>query len=93
MMETMNRTTLTEQQKMTDLLSSEKFLTGVYNTYCCEASTSAMRSSLCSLLQDEHRIQEEVFNEMNAKGWYKPEQAQEAKLNAVKQKFSQTVGV
>lgn len=91
MTETMNCTVLTEEQRLTDLLSSEKFLTGVYNTYCCEASTGAMRSTLCSLLQDEHRIQEEVFNEMNAKGWYKPEQAQDAKLNTVKQKFSKSV--
>lgn len=93
MMESMTCTTLTEQQKMTDLLSSQKFLTGVYNTYCCEASTGSVRSSLCSILQDEHRIQEEIFNEMSARGLYAPAQAQDAKLNTVKQKFEKTVSV
>ena len=86
-------TPMTEQEQMTDLLSSEKFLTGVYNTYCCEASTGAVRQALCSILQDEHRIQEEVFSEMNARGWYAPETAKEEKLLTVKQKFAKTVSV
>ena len=54
-----------EQEKLTDLLSGQKFLTSVYNTYCCEASTGAVKSCLNSILQDEHRIQEEIFNAMH----------------------------
>ena len=84
-------TPMTEQEQMTDLLSSEKFLTGVYNTYCCEASTGAVRQALCSILQDEHRIQEEIFSEMNTRGWYPLEKAEEAKINSTKQKFSQNI--
>lgn len=77
-----------EEQRMTDLLSGQKFLTGAYNSYYCEAATGAVKSCLSSILQDEHRIQEEIFNEMNNRGWYPVEKAEEAKLTSAKQKFS-----
>ena len=83
--------TMKEKEMMTDLLCSQKFVTGVYNTFCNEASTPAMRSCLSSILQDEHRVQEELFNEMSNKGYYKVEMAEDTKLNAEKQKFAQTV--
>ena len=83
--------TMKEKELMTDLLCSQKFVTGVYNTFCNEASTPAMRSCLSSILQDEHRVQEELFNEMSNKGYYKVEMAEDTKLNAEKQKFAQTV--
>ena len=79
-----------EEQKLTDLLSTQKFLTGAYNSYYCEAATGAVKNCLASILQDEHRIQEEIFNEMNNRGWYPLEKAEEAKLNSTKQKFSAT---
>ncbi len=84
-----NMKKMTEKELMTDLLSSEKFLTGVYNTYCCEAATSTVKSTLMSLLQDVHRMQEEIFGEMSSRGWYQLEKAEEQKLNSEKQKFSQ----
>ena len=80
-----------EKEMMTDLLCSQKFVTSLYNTFCNEASTPAMRSCLSSILQDEHRVQEEIFNEMSNKGYYKVEMAEETKLNAEKQKYAQTV--
>ena len=90
-MESMKK--MTEKEMMTDLLSSEKFLTGVYNTYCCEAATSNVKSTLMSLLQDVHRMQEEIFGEMSSRGWYQLEKAEEQKLNSEKQKFSQMATV
>lgn len=88
-----NMKKMTEKELMTDLLSSEKFLTGVYNTYCCEAATSTVKSALMSLLQDVHRMQEEIFGEMNSRGWYQLEKAEEQKITSEKQKFSQMASV
>lgn len=85
--------TMTDCEKMTDLLSSQKFLSGMYNSYCCEAATPSVRSSLCSLLQDVHRVQEDVFNEMSTRGWYKTEAAEQTKINEAKQKFGSCVSV
>lgn len=84
---------MTEQEMMTDLLSTEKFMTSVYNTYCCEAATPAVKSTLMSLLEDTHRMQQELFSEMSAKGWYKTEVAEDQKLNQEKQKFGKMATV
>ena len=84
---------MSDQEMMSDLLSSEKFMTSVYNTYCCEAATSTVKSALMSLLQDVHRMQEEIFGEMNSRGWYQLEKAEEQKLNSTKQKFSKMATV
>ena len=84
---------MSEQEKMTDLLASEKCMTANYNTFCCEAATASVKNCLLSLLMDEHRMQEEVFNEMSVRGWYKTETAEEQKVSAAKQKFSQKVTV
>ncbi len=84
---------MNEQQKMNDLLTTQKFLTSAYNSYCNEAATGAVRSMLTSILADEHRIQEEIFNEMNARGYYPLEKAEENKISSAKQKFAQKATV
>lgn len=82
-----------EKQKMTDLLSSEKYMTEVYNTYCCECATPSVKNCLCSLLQDEHRVQDEIFCEMSTRGWYKVEKADDSKIFSAKEQFGQNVTV
>lgn len=84
---------MTEQEMMTDLLSTEKFLTSVYNTYCCEAVTPAVRNTLDAHLADTHRTQKGVYDVMSARGWYKVESAEDAKLNQEKQKFNKMANV
>ena len=81
---------MNEQEKLTDALSAQKMLTGMYNTYCCEAATPAVRSCLFSILEEEHGIQSQIFREMNSRGYYPVEQAEETKLNQAKQQFSQS---
>ncbi len=87
-MEDTKCTVLDERQRLTDLLSGEKFLAGVYNSYRSEAATDSVRRCLATLLEDEHRMGEMLFNEMNTRGWYPVERAQETKLQAAKQKFT-----
>lgn len=84
---------MSEQEKLTDLLSTQKFMAATYNAYCCESATTSVRSSLCSILQDELRIQEEIFGEMNTRGYYPLQTAEETKINAEKQKFAQKANV
>lgn len=88
-----NQCKMNEQQTMNDLLSTQKFLTGAYNSYCNEAATSAVRSTLTAILADEHRIQEQIFNEMSARGYYPLEKAEENKISSTKQKFAQKATV
>ncbi len=80
---------LEAKEVMTDLLTSEKYLSGMYNTCCNETATVSLRSTLMSILEDEHRIGEEIFNEMNTRGWYPVEKAEENKINSARMKFAQ----
>lgn len=70
-----------------DILNSEKALTGNYNTFICESATPEVRSALCDILNDVHRMQDELFVEMNAKGWYPTPKAEDTKVSEAKTKF------
>ncbi|MBO5416555.1 MAG: spore coat protein [Clostridia bacterium] len=78
-----------DKMMMTDLLNAEKQLTGVYNTFLCESATTEVMNCLAGILNDEHAIKNEIFQEMSSKGWYKTEKAEDAKLNQTKQQFAQ----
>ena len=80
-----------EKEQITDLLSAEKFLASNYNTFLAECATPEMVRCLSSLLNDTHTMQQTVFHEMAAKGWYPVTKAEDAKVNAAKAKFEANV--
>ena len=82
-----------DKAKATDLLTAEKFMTHVYNTYLCETVTPEVRSCLSSLLADEHKMQEQVFSEMLSRNWYTVPKAQDVKVDTEKQKYRADVTV
>ncbi len=84
---------MTEQEKMTDLLCSEKYLSDVYSIYCCETATPTLKNCLMAIWEDEQRIHGELFSEMSTRGWYQTEKAEEKKLNETRQRFAKTVTV
>ena len=92
-METMKTPTFDDKQRITDLLSTEKMLASVYNTFCAEAASAPVRSCLCNLLSDEHRIGEELFAQMSSRSWYQVQAAEQAKINSAKQKFAGSASV
>lgn len=78
---------LCDQDILTDVLTSQKNITGNYNTIANEASEASVRNTLMNILDDEHNIQFDVFKEMSKRGWYQTENAPQDKINQVKQKF------
>ena len=70
-----------------DLLISQKALTGNYNTFLCESATPEVISALSDILNDEHRIQNELFTKMSAKGWYPTPKAEDTKISEARTKF------
>ena len=80
-----------EKEQITDLLSAEKFLASNYSAFLAECATPEMVRCLSSLLNDTHTMQQTVFHEMAAKGWYPVTKAEDAKVNATKAKFEQSV--
>lgn len=83
----MNKTHFSDQDIMNDILSTQKFITSGYNTNANEAAEPCVKNAMMSILDEEHTIGHDVFLEMQKRGWYQTEAAQEQKIQNVKQKF------
>ena len=83
--------TYTDKEQITDLLMSEKYLTACYNGYLLEAATPEVIGCLKELLNNTHATQEQLFGEMNSRGWYPVTKAEDQKLNQTKMKYGAAV--
>ena len=79
---------MTEKEILQDCLSSQKFATTNYNIFAGECVCEQLRSAFLNILDDEHRIQADIFNDMSSKGWYPTQPADQQQLQQVKQKYS-----
>ncbi len=79
---------LSDQEIMEDILSSQKSITGVYNSFSNECTHQPLRDDFLNILREEHNIQSSVFAEMEKRGWYAPASAPEQKVNQTKTKFT-----
>lgn len=82
--------TLGEKDMLNDFLASQKQITASYNTYAGECVNPQLRTAFLNILDEEHRIQADIFDDMTAKGWYQVEQADQQKIWQTKQKLSQS---
>jgi len=78
---------LTDKEIMEDMLSTQKSVTGMYNTFSNECTHQPLREDFLNILREEHNIQASVFTEMKNRGWYTPAPAQEQMVNQVRTKF------
>jgi spore coat protein CotF len=78
---------LTEQQILQDSLLSQKHITDSYNTYAGECVNEQLRNTMLGILSDEHKIQADIFSNMQTHGWYQVEQAEQQKIQKARQKF------
>ena len=76
-----------DKEMLTDALSTQKYITDTYNTWANECATPELRTDMMTLLSEEHQIQFDVFKEMEKRGWYAVTQADQAKMQQVKQKY------
>ena len=83
--------TYTDKEQITDLLMSEKYLTACYTGYLLEAATPEVIGCLKELLNNTHATQEQLFGEMNSRGWYPVTKAEDQKLNQTKMKYGAAV--
>lgn len=77
-----------DKEMLHDSLSSQKEITGIYNTFTNECASTALRNEMLNILHDEHSIQADIFTEMQKRGWYPTEMAEEQKIQSAKQKFT-----
>jgi len=77
----------TDKEMLNDALSSQKMLTNDYNTVANECSDPNVKAMMINILQDEHTMQHEAFEEMKKRGWYQVEAADVNKITQAKTKF------
>ena len=76
-----------DREMLADALANQKLLTSNYNAFANECTNNAVKSELMNILNEEHQIQHEIFDEMLQRGWYNVEQADANKINQAKQKY------
>ena len=80
--------TYQDKDRMMDALSSQKFLSGVYNESLNEAYHTPVKHCFSDILEDVHRTQEDLFALMNERGWYPVEDAEGQKVEQARLKFA-----
>jgi len=81
------QSTMSEQDILTDLLTSEKHVTSTVNTFITESNCSTLRNNLSTILTDEHSIHKNLYDIMYKKGWYPTSDAEALEVQKVKDKF------
>jgi spore coat protein CotF len=79
----------TEKEILGDALSSQKATTALFNTSANECVHEDVRQTLLNILNEEHEIQQDVFNMMHAEGYYPTPAADEKKVQQLKQQYCQ----
>ena len=74
-----------------DVLGTQKYITSNYNSALLESATPAVKTCFHSILEDEHELQQQIFNIMHTKGLYPTPSAEEKKVSEAKQTYGQTV--
>ena len=83
----MNNSPMQDKETLQDLLSTQKFLTGNYNSFAGECSDEALRTDFLTILKEEHDIQNDLLCTMSSRGWYQTKNAEEKDVSAAKQKY------
>ena len=76
-----------DQEVLYDVLSSQKAITGTYNNFVNECATPQIRNEFMNILNEEHQLQAQIFDEMHKRGWYPTPAAEQQKIDQAKQKF------
>ena len=81
----------TEKEILSDALSAQKATTALFNTSGNECVHEDVRQTMMSILNEEHEIQQDVFEMMHSQGLYPTPSADEKKVQEVKQQYRQCV--
>ena len=81
----------TEKEIYGDALSAQKACTSNYNLAANECTHEDVRQTMMKILNQEHEIQQEVFEMMHAQGYYPTPAADAKKVEEAKQQYSQCV--
>ncbi len=77
-----------EKERLTDTITSQKMICSTYDTFANECVCEELMNTMLTILDDEHKIQHALFKEMQNRGWYTPENAEQNKIEQEKNKYS-----
>ena len=77
----------TEKEILGDALNTQKSSTNLYNLSANECVHENLRCTMMDILQKEHEIQVDVFNQMHTMGYYPTPAAESKKMQDAKAKF------
>jgi len=79
---------ISEREMLNDFLISQKQLTSSYNSFAGECTSEQLRNAFLNILDDEHKIQADLFCDIQSRGWYQVEQADAQKIAKARKKFT-----
>ena len=77
-----------DKNLMENILLLEKGVCDLFMHGAIESPTDHVHQTFSTALNDALCMQDTIYDKMAAKGWYPTEQAEQKKVNSVKQKFS-----
>lgn len=73
---------------MENLLNNTKGACDLFMHGTIEAPTANVHQTFSAALNDTLCMQDSIYKQMSAKGWYAPQQAPQQQLDQLRQKFS-----
>ena len=77
-----------DKQLMENILMTTKGACDLYMHGAIESSTKNVHQAFSNALNDTLCMQDEVYKNMESRGWYTTEPAPQQQLNQVRQKYS-----
>lgn len=79
---------MNDQERVTDMILSEKKMSTNYNIFASECVDDQLRNEYLSILNKSHQTQTALFKAAQSKGWYTVEQAPQSKISEAYNKFN-----
>lgn len=77
-----------DRQIMENLLMTEKGICDLYMHGTIESGTQNVNQTFNQALNDSLCMQGDIYTKMSARGWYQSEQAEQQKIQQLKQKYA-----
>ena len=77
-----------DKNLMENILLLEKGVCDLYMHGTIESPTSNVHKAFSDALNESLCMKDTIYDQMAAKGWYPTEQAEQTKIDSVKQKFA-----
>lgn len=77
---------------MENILLTTKGVCDLYLHGTIESSTANVHQAFSTALNDTLTLQDSIYKQMSQRGWYTTEQAQQQKIDQVKQKYTAANG-